>query len=289
MVAGSLGAAVFAAVSDFPLLGISAASLRAVREFDPGEALRFYRIQIANLRSLAQRGLVRLAQDRAGIERHASGIPPAAILGVEGGDFLEGNPDRVHEAWNDGVRVITLVHYRANELGDIQTEEARSGGLTPAGRTVVREMNRLGMIVDVAHASEATARGVLGVSTRPVLLSHTHIYRGNVAPRTFPQNRFVSQDLARSIAASGGVIGAWPAGIGISDLSGFAERIAELVAAFGIDHVCLGTDMGANFRPVLHNYAELPLLVVALRRKGFSDTELDKVLRSNFIRLLPVA
>ncbi len=285
MVTGGLGAAVFAAVSDFPVLGLSRSGLRPVREFDRGEALRSYQTQMRNLHALAARGLIRLAEDHAALTQAGANARPAAILGVEGGDFLEGKPERVKRAWEDGVRVIALVHYRPNELGDVQTEEARSGGLTEAGRAVVREMNRLGILVDIAHASEATARGVLDVSTKPVLLSHTHVYRENSAPRSFPENRFVSLGLARDVAASGGLIGAWPAGIGISDLEGFARRIAELVVAVGIDHVGLGTDMDANFRPVLRTYADLPLLLITLRRAGFSDSELLKVLRANFIRL----
>ncbi|GIW40303.1 MAG: hypothetical protein KatS3mg076_0880 [Candidatus Binatia bacterium] len=285
MLLGGVGAAVFAAVADFPVLGISRSGLRAVREFEPGEAFSSYRRQVANLRRLAERGLVRIVEkpEEAGqsdVQR------PGMILGVEGGDFLEGRAERLEEAYRDGIRVLTLVHYRTNELGDIQTEEPRHGGLTAVGREVVREMNRLGIVIDVAHGSEATVRGVLDISSKPVLASHTHIHRESTPPRSFPKNRFVSLDLARAVAEAGGVVGAWPAGIGISTLAEFADRIAELVDAVGAEHVCLGTDMDANYRAVLSSYADLPFLVVALGRRGFGETELEKILRGNLLRLL---
>jgi membrane dipeptidase len=90
----------------------------------------------------------------------APGPSVRGVLAVEGCDFLEGRVDRVQEAFDRGIRSLQLVHYRANEVGDIQTEAAVHGGLTPFGRDSVREMNRLGIVVDVAHATEAVVRGV---------------------------------------------------------------------------------------------------------------------------------
>ena len=91
----------------------------------------------------------------------------------------------------------------------------------------------------------------------------------------------MSLDLAKAVAdTGGGVLGACPVGIGISDLNGFVARTFEL-----IDHVCLGTDMDANYKPVFDTYANLPLYVAGLLKRGLHEPELAKVIGGNFIRL----
>src|SRR5262249_59348066 len=114
-----------------------------------------------------------LVERTSDLERARSQGRPGTVMAVEGGDFLEGRLDRVQEAYERGVRSIQLVHYRVNELGDIQTEPARHGGLTLFGRDVIREMNRLGMLVDVAHAPFDVVPAAVGTSREPLLLSHT--------------------------------------------------------------------------------------------------------------------
>lgn len=281
MQAGGLTAAGFAAVSDIQALGLNGRMLEAVRSFEPGEAWASYQRQIANLKALIERGLVHpvlAAQDFAAARKAGK---PGAFLAVEGGDFLEGQADRVAQARADGVRSITLMHYRVNELGDIITAKPVHGGLTPAGIDVVKAMNTAGLLIDVAHASEPTAFGILAASTQPVMASHVHI-RGPHADHP----RFISHGLARAVARKGGgVLGAWPAGFGISELAGFVRRTLELVGAAGIDHVCLGTDMDANTGPVLEDYSRLPHFLVGLRQQGLKDDALAKLIGGNFIRL----
>lgn len=284
MRAGGVTAAAFAAVADFQTLGLTAAGgLSTVREFAPGEAWASYRRQIAHLHALVESGLV-VRIDRAAeiVAAHASG-QVGALFAVEGGDFLEGKPERVAAAHADGVRSITLVHYRSNELGDAMTGPPRHRGLTEAGAAVVREMNRVGMLIDLAHASEATAFAALKVSSRPIMVSHTHVHAGSGRP---PHARFISRELATAVAAAGGgVIGAWPAGIGMTDLAGFVGRTLELIARVGIDAVCLGTDMDANYRPVLKTYAHLPTYVAGLLQRGLDGTDVAKLLGGNFLRM----
>jgi membrane dipeptidase len=278
---GGLTAAAFAAVSDFQALGFKGEGLEAVRSFGPGEAWESYRRQIANLKQLSASGLVYpvlSAEDFAAAHRSGK---PGAFLTVEGGDFLEGKAERVAQAHADGVRSITLMHYRTNELGDIITGKPVHGGLTPAGEDVVRAMNQAGLLIDVAHASEATAFAAVAASARPVMASHVHIHGGAA-----DHPRFISRDLAQAVAQrGGGVLGAWPAGIGITDLAGFVRRTLELIDTVGIDHVCLGTDMDANYRPVFDNYAHLPQFLVGLRQKGLADDGLAKLIGGNFLRL----
>lgn len=281
MRAGGLSAAAFAAVADFQALGLEGEGLAAVRAFEPGEAWASYQRQIARLQSLSTRGLVSPILAVADIARARVAGKVGALLTVEGGDFLEGRPERVAQAFADGVRSITLMHYRNNELGDIITGTPVHGRLTDQGVAVVHEMNRLGMLVDVAHASEPTAMGAVEASSRPVIASHVHVHGKTTHPR------FISADLARSIAGKGGgVVGAWPAGIGITDLKGFVERALELVEVVGIDHVCLGTDMDANYKPVFDTYANLPYFVAGLAQRGLGEADIAKLIGGNFIRLL---
>ncbi len=280
---GGLTAAVFAAVSDFQVLESRGNSLQAARDFAPGEAWASYKRQIANLQALAARGLVAPVRNAADVEAARAAGKVGAMLAVEGGDFLEGKPERVAEAFADGVRSITLLHYRHNELGDIITSSPMHGKLTDAGVAVVKAMNAAGMLVDVAHASEATAMGVLRASTKPVMASHVHVHgRSGLRNR-----RFISLPLAKEIAqAGGGVMGAWPVGTAITDLRGFVDRSFELVDMVGIDHVCLGTDMDANFKPAFDDYAHLPHYVAGLLHRGMHEPEVAKLIGGNFLRLL---
>jgi membrane dipeptidase len=140
------------------------------------------------------------------------------------------------------------------------------------------------MIVDLSHASEATALEALDISTRPVMASHTHIHSDALS-----SPRFVSHELAKAVASAGGVVGAWPAGIGISDLAGFVDRTLELIEAVGIDHVCLGTDMDANYKPVLETYTKLPWFVGGLFQRGLRNNDVAKVIGGNFMRVFRAA
>lgn len=284
--AGHVAAAVFNAVPDFPTLGVSRTSgLVMRRAFQPGEGWATYRTQIANLRQVARGDGTQPALDPDGVQAARQAGALAAVLGVEGCDFLDGDLGRIAQVVQDDVRVVTLVHfYRGGPIGDIMTEPPVHGGLTRFGRDVVREMNAAGLVIDLSHASEGTAYDALEVSDRPLLLSHTDIA---TAPGAHP--RFVSVDLAQTVAAAGGVIGAWPAGITLRSLDDFAARIVELIDMVGADHVGIGTDMDANDRPVFESYAKMPLLVAALLRRGVDDQTLTQVLGGNFLRVMAAA
>lgn len=278
---GGLAAACFAAVSDFNILALSEKTgLTARRAFGDGEAWASYKIQIGNLKKLAARNAVTEMLSSESIEAARQSRTPGAIWTVEGGDFLEGSIERLNEAYQDGVRSITLVHYRTNEIADAMTNVPLHNGLTLQGDAIVREMNRLGMMIDLSHMSEAGAFRALEVSTRPVLFSHTHI---STAHSYHP--RFISLELAKAGAEAGGVFGAWPAGIEIQDMAGFADRIIELVDLLGSKHVGLGTDIDANYKPVFDDYRRLPDLVALLSRKGMTEVELAAFLGGNFLRV----
>lgn len=282
MVAGGLTAASFAAVADFQTLDFTGTGLEQVREFEPGEAWASYKRQIGNLLDLGNAGLVYPVKSVADFAAARKAGKVGAFWTVEGGDFLEGKPERVAAAYADGIRSITLIHYRNNELGDTTTAKPRYNGLTAAGIAVVREMNRIGMLIDVAHASEATAFGIVRASSRPVMASHIHINSSKLS-----NPRFISPSLAAAVAkGGGGILGAWPAGIGITDMAGYLDRTLELIDAVGIDHVCMGTDMDANYKPVFDTYTKLPIYVAGLFKRGLNDTDVAKLIGGNFLRIL---
>ena len=282
---GHVAAACFSAVSDFPVLDARAGWLTGVREFEPGEAWAYYRTQMDALHRLVASGQVHQVLEVGDIEAARATGRPGAILGVEGADFLDGDLSRVSAAFDDGVRILTLVHYLAGGvIGDVMTSPPVHGGLTPFGREVVAEMNRVGIVVDVSHASEATAFDALEVADRPLLATHTDLLVGG---RSSP--RFISLGLAREIAGAGGVIGAWPAGITLNTLDEYVRRIADLVELLGEDHVCLGSDMDANYRPVFETYAKMPLLVAGMLDGGMSEETIAKVIGGNFLRVFTAA
>ena len=281
MIAGSMGAVCFSGVADFSVLDVSGNGLSSVRKFAPGEAWTYYQTQIANLKTLVAHGLVHPVFVPEDMHAARASGKPGCIFAVEGGDFVEDDPTRIAKAFGDGVRMITLVHFVAGgKLGDIMTAPSVSGGITDLGRAVVVEMNKAGIIVDLAHAAETTAFSALAVATKPAIATHTHTNsHGTIHPR------FISPKLARAIADGGGIIGAWPAGIGINSLQGYVGRILELVNDVGIDHVAIGTDMDANYQPVFDNYRQMPLVVGALLKSGMRETDVAKVIGGNFLRL----
>jgi membrane dipeptidase len=206
----------------------------------------------------------------------------AAFIGCEGGDFLEGKVDRLDEMYADGVRSIQLVHYHPNELGNLQTETAQYDGLSASGKEVVRRMNKLGMLIDVAHAAESTVKAVVDATDSPVILSHSILRVDDSRPLA---KRAITADHAKLISRNGGVIGAWPSGFNTS-FDDFIDNIKRTVDVAGVDHVGLGTDMDGNFKPVLSSYLQLPQWIDALKKKGFTEEETKKIVGGNADRVL---
>ena len=277
---GGVTAAVFSAVADLQILAPAKGGLGVGRDFESGEAYASYETQIGNLEKLFETPDTLKILTPGDIAKAKAEEKTGVMLGVEGGDFAEGSAERIAQAHAAGVRCINPVHYHTNEIGDAMTETPVHDGLTPAGADIISAMNRLGVIIDVAHASEKTAFAMIEKSDKPVLCSHTHI-----RTPSFDFPRFISLDLAQAIASSGGVIGAWPAGIGISTLEEFADRILALIYAVGADHVGLGSDMDGNYQPVWDNYDQFPALVALLIERGLSDEDIAKVIGGNGVRV----
>ena len=278
---GQLSAASFAVVADVQVLSVvSGGGLGAARDFKPGEARESYARQIANMHRVLGGLGATFVKEPGDFRRIQTKKGIGAFLTVEGADFLAGDIANVGGAFADGVRSITLVHYRPNEVGDVQTAAPVTGGLSGFGGDVIREMDRLGMVVDLAHASEATVAAAMKVCSRPVMCSHTHVEgRGASHPR------FISEGMAKEICSRGGIIGAWPAGIGMTTLDEYVGRIIDLAEVLGPEHVSLGTDMDANFMPVMTSYTQLPELVAKLLERGYGRTNAAGFVGGNFLRV----
>ena len=274
-----LAVACFSIVGDMKSLTFSRAGISATRTFNEGEVWADYQRQIKTFNNIRDNFPIHLVRKPEDISMRGEG-KVGAILTAEGSDFLEGKIERLQDVYDDGIRAITIVHYRINEVGDIQTSAPKHGGLTPFGADLIRGMNRLGMIVDLAHASFETTRQAVAVTTKPVMLSHSHILHEDN-----PNPRLISAEHARLVADTGGVIGAWPAGITQHNLSDYIDEIMRLIDVVGVNHVALGTDMDVNFKPVFDNYRQLPLVTALLMKKGLAEGDTAKILGGNFMRL----
>jgi membrane dipeptidase len=158
-------------------------------------------------------------------------------------------------------------------------------GLTDFGAEVIRESHRLGVVVDVAHATEHTAKAAAKVSTKPLLLSHTALAGSRAMATTRLAARCVTPDHARAIAETGGAIGIWAI---FENLDKYVEGLKEMVDVIGVDHVCVGTDQQV-VPGVLQDYAQWVNLIAAMLRGGFTSEEAGKIAGGNYMRVFRAA
>src|SRR4029077_1473426 len=140
------------------------------------------------------------------------------------------------------------------------------------GKSIVAEMNKTGILIDLAHATFDVTKDALEISGKPVMVSHT-----NLATPTTSHPRLINREHARLVAAAGGIIGSWPSGIGHATFADYIDSIMRLIDAVQIDHVAIGTDMDANFKPVLRSYRDWSLIPAALLARGLRDEDVAKV------------
>jgi membrane dipeptidase len=277
---GAMTACVAAVIGDWAVIGMTETGLRLLREPEPGELFADAERDLDRLEETCLLAGTSLATGVADID--AAGKSGGAVAAsIEGLDCLEGRLDRVAHFHDRGVRMMQLVHYRINELGDIQTEAPRHGGLTDFGRDVVRECERLGMLVDVAHATFDTVKGVADAAGKPIILSHTVIGTRH--------KRCIDEEHARLVASTGGMIGAWATRLAVDDFDDYIDQIVKLADTVGIDHVGIGTDMDAVRSPVWDDYSAFHVIPDALRARGMADDEIGKISGGNFLRVLAAA
>lgn len=255
--------------------------LRQYRDPAPGELYEFTRQRLAFMDSLlTPDGMTRVLTP-ADLEAAKAAGRPALIGTIEGCHFMDGRLERVGEVYRRGIRQLQIVHYAPSELGDQQTEDAKWGGLSPLGTDVIRECNRLGIVVDVAHGTFKLVEQAAKVSAVPFVLSHTSLTTAQLQPYT----RLISADHARLMAQAGGVIGVWPAAYQFVDARDWVAGIARLVDVAGVDHVGIGTDMEGGVNEVWDDYADLPAVVDLFLRRGFSPEETTKLIGGNYVRV----
>jgi microsomal dipeptidase-like Zn-dependent dipeptidase len=247
---------------------------------------------------IVKTGKVKLVRNVSDIpQTPAQGGVPGCILAIEGGDAIEGNPDRVNEFYRYGVRVITLIHFSNNRLGDCMQNlgsldsRPRNNGLTTAGRRVLERMQELGMVVDVAHADSLTLKQIGELTQRPVVDSHS-----NPCSLTDTKlcGRFRTWKDMEVVAKTGGVVCTWTWGLTRGNTKretfrDWAREIMEMKKRIGMEHVGLGTDGGGGIPRFVKGYRDirdLSQLVKAMQDTGFSREEIGAYMGGNTYRAL---
>ena len=255
--------------------------IRQYRDPEPGELYRFTQQRLAFMDALVgPAGLTRVLTP-ADLEAAKAAGRPALIGTIEGCHFMDGRLERIGEVYRRGIRQLQIVHYMPSELGDQQTEDAKWGGLSPLGAAAIRECNRLGIVVDVAHGTFKLVEQAAKVSAVPFILSHTSLTAAALQPYT----RLISADHAKLMAQARGVIGVWPAAYQFVDARDWVSGIARLVDVAGVDHVGIGTDMEGGVDEVWDDYADLPAVVDLFLRRGFSPEDTTKLIGGNYVRV----
>jgi membrane dipeptidase len=258
----------------------------------PGEALGWFRRELGRIKE-------HVAQQKLGIVRAPSDVDlalrgqPHIVLAVEGASFIETDVRGVKIAYDLGLRHLQLVHYTRSAIGDIQTEPSEHPGLTEVGKRVVRECNHLGILVDLAHSTEAAVVDALAVSRAPIVWSHGSVRRGPAAAATAAvwRRRQLSLDTAKEIARKGGVVGLWSltADVGKTH-EAYADRMIELAEWLGDDHVAFGTDLnGLGPYSVLSGYGGLQRIIEHWQRQGVDEARIRKLACGNYARVLKAA
>ncbi len=271
---------------------------------------------------------IELATTVADVERITRTGKIAAVLTIEGGHQIADDLAVLRVYHKLGIRSMTLTHFRNNNWADSSTDKPVHNGLTDFGKEVVREMNRLGMLVDISHVADKTFFDTLAVTTKPVIASHSSCRVLSDVPRN------MSDEQLRAVAKNGGVVG-------INFGSGFlsqkaAEALKKSISArvetevnltgkeldeyaaadhrrgsgrsegppasledavahiehvakiAGIDHVGIGSDYdGVGSVPIgLEDISKMPALAAALRKRGYSDADIRKIMGGNFLRVM---
>lgn len=215
------------------------------RLINPGDAYERFKNGLDAMDKVLKSNNLKRSLNLADLQKAHKKHQPTVIQSVEGGHFLEGRLERLGEAYNRGLRHLGLLHDNdaSVPLGDVYTKPPQWGGLTAFGAEVIRECNRLGMLVDLTHASNETIDAALKVATRPVIISHTGLdtqLGQNPAMADMMRPRLISKAQAKIVADAGGIIGVWTH---LADTPlAYARNVRALVDIVGVEHVCIGTD-----------------------------------------------
>ena len=212
----------------------------------------------------------------------------ASLLGIEGGHVIENSLGALRAFYRAGVRYMGLTHFSNTDWADSSTDEVVNDGLSPFGEEVVREMNRMGMLVDLAHTSPATMSDALNLVEAPVIFSHA----GARALADHPRN--VPDSILKRLTDNGGVVMQvfYPPYISVEDsvasISSVADHIEHIRSVAGIDHVGIGSDFDGipTYVVGLEDVSTFPALFVELAGRGWTDEELSKLAGENLLRVM---
>ncbi len=211
-----------------------------------------------------------------------------SVLGMEGGHVIENSLGALRAFYDLGARYMTLTHNQHLDWADAAAGVPRHGGLTPFGREVVREMNRLGMLVDLSHVSPATMSHAMDVSEAPIIFSHSN------ARAIHDHVRNVPDSILARMPKNGGVVMVTfvPGFIGAQPTVGrVADHIEHIRKVAGVDHVGIGGDFDGIdvVIPGLEDVSKYPNLFAELARRGWSDDDLRKLAGENILRAFEAA
>lgn len=230
-----------------------------------------------------------LATCAADIERAKIEGKVAGILSLEGAEGLEGDLGVLRMVYRLGVRWIGLTWSRRNQAADGVSEQRTGGGLTEFGVRLVQEMNRLGMLVDIAHLAQRGVEDVFEVCKGPVIASHANARALCDTPRNLTDAQL------ERLAASGGVIGVVyvPGFITRGDqpptLAMLLDHVDHIVKVAGIDHIGLGSDWDGFGGPPpvgLDDVSQTPHITAGLLDRGYNAGDVQKILGGNWLRVI---
>ncbi len=211
----------------------------------------------------------------------------AAILTIEGGDALEGSLSALRMLYELGVRAITLTWNYRNQIADGVADAITGGGLTPFGKNVVAEMNRLGMMIDVSHLSEPGFWNVISISSAPIIASHSN------AKKICNHRRNLTDDQLLALKKNGGVTGInlcpdFICSDTKASMKHVIEHIEYIAALTGEDTIGLGADYdGIDATPEgLEGVQCINNLLNELLKLNYSEAFVNKLAGQNFLRVI---
>jgi membrane dipeptidase len=245
-----------------------------------------------------------LALTAADVERIQKRGRIASLIGMEGGHSINNSLGVLRMFHRLGARYMTLTHNENTPWADAAMDTPAHNGLTPFGEQVVREMNRLGMIVDLSHVSPATMEAALRVTQAPVMFSHSSARALTDHPRDVPDSilaqlprnggivmvTFVPAFISKEVYEYGSRPAEWRAANPAprATLAQVADHIDHIKRVAGVDHVGLGGDFDGITQVVqgLEDVSTYPALIKELLRRGYTDDEIRKIAGRNILRVM---